>query len=59
METGAEAKNGGEENERRDRNLFKTLYDISKFIVPVKKNCDMHKSKLTVNYLNVNRILLG
>lgn len=37
METGAEAKNGGEENERRDRNLFKTIYDISKFTVPVKK----------------------
>lgn len=36
VETGAEAKNGGTENERRDRNLFKTLYDISKLTVPMK-----------------------
>lgn len=36
VETGAEAKNGGTENERRDRNLFKTLHDISKLTVPMK-----------------------
>lgn len=59
VEIGVEVKNGGEENECRDWNLFKILYDIFKFIVLVKKNCDMYKLKLIVSYFNVNRIFLG
>lgn len=36
VEIGVEVKNGGMENEWRDWNLFKILYDILKFIVLMK-----------------------